>query len=246
VVLVYFPAMLVEDWVGQRSVGASQVVAPAVDDVREPAWRGSNRAAAEPLLEMIGELRAQAHEYANRIHTVSGLLALGMQTEAQEILDECIGVHAEGDIALVTMIEVPALAGLVVAKRSAARSLGVCLRVGEQTALCELPPRLSELDAVSVVGNLLDNAIEATASVADPVVELAIFQADFSLRIEVRDNGPGLESEILADRPIGRSSKGAGRGYGLAVVRSILASAGGEFRASVDGDGGTVAVTVPF
>ena len=99
-------------------------------------------------------LRAQAHEYTNRLHALSGMLHLGHVEEAQSYLEELHGSVSHG-----AGVEDPYLAGLLAAKSAAASEAGVRLTVGDPTWV---PGRLRQpLDAVTVVGNLVDNAIRA-------------------------------------------------------------------------------------
>jgi sensor histidine kinase regulating citrate/malate metabolism len=232
--------MLAESWVEEK-----QVIEPR--DSVAPRLAVAGQDVDDALVELVHALKLQAHEYANRIHTISGLLALGMNTEARELLDGCICSHQDGDAAVAEAIGVPALAGLIVVKRSAARAAGVEFGLDQGSSLEELPPRLSELDSVSLLGNLLDNATEE-ASRQPPgsrAVELTIFDLPDAIRILVRDSGLGLSPADQFLFEAGQSTKGPGRGYGLAVVGSILAATGGSLRCGSDAGGTTVEASIP-
>ncbi|WP_169581450.1 ATP-binding protein [Microbacterium thalassium] len=184
----------------------------------------------------LGEaLRAQTHEHGNRMHTAVSLLELGRTREAIEILTETsrqsqalvdqVAARRDGD---------PTVGALLLGKAAQARERGV-----EWTAeIDEDAPRsaLTPVDAVSVVGNLIDNALDAAASGTEPRwVRVRFSRApDASLSVDVSDSGDGVPPEI-AERIFehGFSTKPAdasGRGVGLALVRSIVGSAGGSVR----------------
>ncbi|MGL4257049.1 MAG: sensor histidine kinase [Microbacterium sp.] len=194
----------------------------------------------------LGEaLRAQTHEHGNRMHTAVSLLELGRTQEAIGILTETsrqsqalvdqVAARREGD---------PTVGALLLGKAAQARERGV-----EWTAdIAEDAPRstLSPVDAVSVVGNLIDNALDAAAAGPAPRWVRVVFAAagERMLRIDVSDSGAGVPPE-LAERVFehGFSTKPAGtagRGVGLALVRSIVEGADG----SVDHSGEPTVFTV--
>lgn len=130
-------------------------------------------------------LRAQAHEYTNRIHTVAGMLHLGHVSEAQDYLVDLEAATMWGEL-----IRDPYLAGLLTAKSAAASEAGVDLRVGETTWV---EGRLSHpLDCVTVVANLVDNGIRAAAGSDDAWVEVTLASDAEALVVHVVDSGAGL------------------------------------------------------
>ena len=181
----------------------------------------------------LGEaLRAQTHEHGNRMHTAVALLELGRTEEAigiltetsrqsQELVDQ-VAARRDGD---------PTVGALLLGKAAQARERGV----DWSAEIDPTAPRsaLSPVDAVSVVGNLIDNALDAAAGGADPRwVRVAFAPAPGgALALSVSDSGSGVADE-LRERIFehGFSTKPAGsdgRGVGLALVRSIVEGAGG-------------------
>ncbi|MET0781480.1 MAG: ATP-binding protein [Microbacterium sp.] len=181
----------------------------------------------------LGEaLRAQTHEHGNRMHTAVALLELGRTDEAIGILTETsrqsqalvdqVAARRDGD---------PTVGALLLGKAAQARERGV-----EWTAEIDpAAPRssLSPVDAVSVVGNLIDNALDAAAAGPEPRWVRVVFAPapGGALEVSVSDSGEGVPTE-LGERIFehGFSTKPAGadgRGVGLALVRAIVEGAGG-------------------
>ncbi len=171
-------------------------------------------------------LRAQTHEHANRMHALSGMLQLGHVAEARDYLTDLSGAVAwDGAVAD------PYLSGLLSAKAAAASEQGVELRVTEETWVSG---RLNRpLDSVTVVGNLIDNAIRAAASGQrrPALVEVSLLAHDGDMLVHVVDSGdgvrPGDEAAVFAD---GWTTKadGASHGVGLALARVTARRHGGD------------------
>jgi two-component system CitB family sensor kinase len=191
-------------------------------------------------------LRAQSHEFTNRMHTVVGLVELGQYDEAIRFVTDVSGTRDALTEQLMAAIRDPKLVALTLAKSSLADERGVQLRVA---ADCRVDADITEVTPVlTVVGNLIDNAIEATAQAPEPRwVELTVVSAGANLLIRVRDSGPGVPDDmreaIFTDGFTSKSSPtGARRGLGLALVRQITERRGGMV--SVGRDGGAVFTAV--
>jgi len=202
----------------------------------------------QALADLVLSLRTQAHEYANRLHALSGLLALDMVEEAEQLLAGCALEHGAGDAALLEAIAVPAVAGLLVAKRAAGSVQGVRVEVDAASSLERLPAELTELDAISLLGNFVDNGIEAAAQMPEPRrrVEVGIFETERELLFRVTDRGSGFEPRArdLLFEP-GRTSKPDHQGLGLAVVAAVLDRAGGNLDVDCTSAGTTFEASFP-
>ncbi|WP_344066323.1 sensor histidine kinase [Terrabacter lapilli] len=178
-------------------------------------------------------LRAQAHEFANQLHTISGLIQLGEYDEVVGYVDSVSEHRAQLDLTVSRRIRDTAVTALVMAKAAQATERRVELRVSDDTSLGRIGPRDSA-DVAAVVGNLVDNAIDAAASTegADKWVELSIRQDASSLEISVVDSGPGIAPEVVTEvfthGYTTKAARAGERGIGLALTRLICQRRGGE------------------
>lgn len=185
----------------------------------------------ETVWALFDALRAQSHEHSNRLHVLAGLLHLGHVEEASEYVDALSldPLSAGEDVA---RIRDPYLRGLLAAKASAAAEHGVRLRLSEDSALeAELAV---PLDVVTVVGNLLDNAVRAAAEgPRRPAwVEVAVAGDDTDLYVAVTDSGQGLADATLAlvftDGWTTQVTDRQRHGLGLALARQTARRHGGD------------------
>lgn len=171
-------------------------------------------------------LRAQQHEYANRIHTLNGLLELKRYGEASDYLGEISELDADLAEHLSDIIANPTITALLLAKVVIAREKGVTLTIDAQASLDDLA--LDSNAQVTVVGNLIDNAIDATVGTAKASVTISFAQGDSGHKvIRVEDSGAGLPEpnpEVVFEDGFStkQASPGAHRGLGLAIVSRLV------------------------
>ncbi|MEV8524327.1 sensor histidine kinase [Streptomyces sp. NPDC052000] len=198
-------------------------------------------------------LRAQQHEFTNRMHTVAGLLDIGDHDAAYEYAVESAGADQELTESVRERIGNALLVGLIVAKTTVAAERGVRMVLSDDSALGEDPPHLHRL--LTIVGNLLDNAIDAAAGGPPPEggreVELSLIEAVDQVMVRVADSGPGIPpgagESIFEDGWSTRPDRGtARRGLGLALVHRLTQRHGGTITVS-EGPGAvfTVAMALP-
>lgn len=195
-------------------------------------------------------LRAQSHEFMNRLQAISGLIQLRQYRRAVDYIASTTRAR-QGALTLLTrQVRDPAVAGLLLGKMSEARERGVALAIDPATSLAELPAHFDHHAAVMVIGNLIENAIESFAGQerADARIDVRIEQIVDALRIAVQDNGPGVPAALgQAIFARGVSSKGEGRGLGLALVAEQVRVAGGTIRLVTEpGGGARFEVLVPL
>jgi sensor histidine kinase regulating citrate/malate metabolism len=195
-----------------------------------------------------GTLRAQAHEFDNRLHTIAGLIELGEAEEAVRFVHRVSSSRSEFSAAVTTAVRDPAIAALLIAKASQAAELGVELRIAPDSALPVLSDELST-DVATVVGNLVDNAMDAAATAAERWVEVGLGLVDAEVDVVVRDSGPGvppgMEREIFRRGVSTKQGPSTGeRGIGLSLVHLVCTRRGGDVTATAVG-GSTFTARLP-
>jgi sensor histidine kinase regulating citrate/malate metabolism len=191
-------------------------------------------------------LRAQTHEFANQLHTISGLIQLGDYDEVVRYVDAVTERRQSLDLLVNSRVRDPAVSALLMAKASIASERRVELRVSDDTALDRLDAEDSA-DVATVLGNLVDNAIDAVSGeTAGQWVSVAIRQDTASVEISVSDSGPGVPPEVAQEVFVhGFTTKAATageRGIGLALTRLVCQSRGGEVRVASTPEGGATFV----
>ncbi|GCB45465.1 two-component system sensor kinase [Streptomyces sp. NL15-2K] len=190
---------------------------------------------------LIDALRAQDHEHANRMHTLLGLLELEMYDDAVEFVGEVVGDHRATAEQVTEKIHDPLLAALLVGKATVAAERGVALWVSDRT---RLPDRLVDPSGlVTILGNLVDNALDAVAGTPHARVEVELRTEGRTAVLRVRDTGPGIPVEhrelIFTE---GWSTKKPPahreRGIGLSLVRRLAERQGGSATVGEAGGGG--------
>ena len=143
-------------------------------------------------------LRAQRHEFANRLHLLNGLLHAGHTEEAAQYVEELLGTGPLGSaVPGIEAVRDPFLQAFLAAKAAGAREAGVTLTIGENTWVAG---RLAlPVDVTTVLGNLLDNAIDATRGAPGDVkeVEVELVTENSTLFITVADSGTGVRPDFV-------------------------------------------------
>ncbi|MFF4185404.1 ATP-binding protein [Streptomyces sp. NPDC001691] len=197
-------------------------------------------------------LRAQQHEFTNRMHTMAGLLEIGDHDAAYEFAVGSGGTEQALTESVREQIGNPLLVGLIIAKATVAAERGVRLALSDDSALGEDPPHLRRL--LTVAGNLLDNAIDAAVSGPPPAggreVRLSLVEGMEAVVVQVADSGPGIPpgaaESIFEDGWSTRPDRGtARRGLGLALVHRLVQRHGGTITAS-EGPGAVFTVVLPL
>ncbi|MCH5287476.1 MAG: sensor histidine kinase [Christensenellaceae bacterium] len=179
--------------------------------------------------QVIQALRANTHEYLNKLHVISGLLQIGDTQQAMAFID---GVVAETENSyqwVVRQIENRTLAALLLGKTNHAKELDIQFSLRRDSRLEAHNPYLSARDLVTVVGNLIENAFDAVKNRPFPrQVEVFIGQSEEGLTITVDDTGCGMTPEQIETlRARQYTTKGEGHGFGLRLIQQIVREHGG-------------------
>ncbi|WP_210718446.1 sensor histidine kinase [Amycolatopsis acididurans] len=189
-------------------------------------------------------LRSQAHEAANRLHTVVSLVEMGRASEAVEFATAELEIAQRLTDRVVGAVSEPVLAALLLGKAAEASERGVELVLTEDTALDDLD--VEPRDLVTILGNLIDNAIDAAvenAAAAKPVVTVTARDHGGTLLLRVADSGRGVPEQRRGDVfDRGWTTKPqdgpVGHGLGLALVGQAVRRYGGTI--DIGGEGGAV------
>ncbi|WP_052281919.1 ATP-binding protein [Kluyvera genomosp. 1] len=189
-------------------------------------------------------LRIMRHEQLNRMTTLSGLLHMGRYDEAIRYI-QAQSEHAQELLDFISSrFSSPTLCGLLLGKAARAREKGVALRFDPGCSMREAFTPLAESEVISIIGNLLDNAIEATqrAPLPHEPVEVLILLNERELIIEVADQGIGIKPEIrerIFERGVTTKTQGD-HGIGLYLIESYVTQAGGLIEVADNTPHGTI------
>ncbi|GAA4668650.1 sensor histidine kinase [Nocardioides nanhaiensis] len=201
-------------------------------------------------LTITDTLRAQTHEFDNKLHVISGLVQLGEYDEVRAVIGDITRQRSEVEGLVSARVGDRAVAALLVAKHSVAAERGVALRIDDASRLGPLPASLGA-DVTTVLGNLVDNAVDAVAGRPDPWVEVLVRDDGGEVSLQVGDHGPGVAPHLREEVFVrGYSTKpGAlgGRGIGLPLVRLISTQRGGSVAVGeAPGGGAEFEVVLPL
>ena len=194
----------------------------------------------ETMTTLSDALRSQAHEFANRLHTIIALIELDRAADAAALASSELALTQALADRLLSAVEEPVLLALLLGKAAQASERGIRFEI-------ELPDRLEATsvparDLITIVGNLIDNALDAAAVTPAPRVDVAVEASADQLRIAVGDSGSGpVDDERVFELGV-TTKRATGHGIGLALVRQTVRRLGGGIRV----DGSEFEVTLPL
>ncbi|MEZ8026096.1 histidine kinase [Enterovibrio norvegicus] len=174
-------------------------------------------------------LRSQSHEYSNKLHTIAGLIQIGATEEALALIGQETLSHQALIQLLVEAVPDPILAGCLLGKYNRAKELGLHLDIDPESSMKAIPDRIPREELVSILGNLIDNALEATLKNQKFEVKLSMTDLGNDLIFEIEDQGAGVPEEQHENifRKGVTSKQGEGHGFGLHLVTKLLQKLGG-------------------
>lgn len=173
---------------------------------------------------VIDALRANTHEYMNKLHVISGLLQIGSYDEAINFISDVSSDIENGYQTVVRQIKNRTIAALILGKQNRSKELDIDFCLRKDSTLEEHNPYLSTKELVTIVGNLIENAFDATKNV-DGIrqVELTIRSDEHGLMISADDTGHGMSEEQIDHIYAGQyTTKGEGHGIGLRLIQEII------------------------
>jgi len=195
-------------------------------------------------------LRAQTHEFMNKMHVISGLLATDNLVELKKYVQQISSSDEVNMEYITSRIKDPLLSGFLIGKKSRANELQIDFSLSEESSFsADVGKTIAINDIILIVGNLLENSFEALRFCqGERIVNLAILAYEDELIITVENNGPAISSDTLAKIfKKGYTTKGSGHGVGLFLVKERLAAIEGKISVESDTLDGTVfTVEIPI
>lgn len=209
------------------------------------------RKLAEKLVDLkiyAEALRAQTHEFMNKLHVIIGMLHMQSYDELKEYVMKISHQYQLEIGTVVKKIKDPIVAGFLLGKLSWAREAGIEMELSESCFLPDMADSELVNDLIVIMGNLIDNAVDAVAKEEIKKIDISIVQICDELKLEVRDTGGGISQEAYENiYKNGFSTKGENRGVGLYILkRSIKRLQGRISFISEVGKGTTFYVNLPY
>jgi two-component system, CitB family, sensor kinase len=196
-------------------------------------------------------LRAQTHEYSNRLYTLLGLVQLGSYKEAIDFISREVDV-TQGFISfLMKEIPDPILAGFILGKVSLSSELKINFTIDRESSFKDVPVEISRDTLVTIIGNLVNNAFEAVRENEKVEKRVSLFLTDLGkdLIIEIEDNGKGIDaslSEQIFQDGFSTKNRQSNAGIGLSLVKEAIRGLGGYITFTSNGGEGTIfTVAIP-
>ena len=195
-------------------------------------------------------LRAQTHEFMNKMHVIMGLIDMKAYDELKNFTQE-IAYNRQSEVSyIVTRLKDITLSGFILGKISRSRELDIDFSLTEESELHSELDVPSVHDIVLIAGNIIENAFDALKNFdGERIVNLSILDFDREIVIVVEDSGPGMDESIrkhIFQR--GFSSKcESGHGFGLYLVKQSIDSLNGTISVeSAPGEGAIFTVRLPI
>ncbi|MHC1748263.1 MAG: ATP-binding protein [Cellulosilyticaceae bacterium] len=198
---------------------------------------------------IVDALRANTHEFMNKLHVILGLLQINAFDEAKNYIMDIANIQNITTSSIIKKIKNHTIAALILGKVNQAKELGISLILKPNSSLEANGLGISTHALVTIIGNLLQNSMDALNTKEDCLKEitLLIHADEKGLIIIVDDTGPGIaQNHLPFIYKEGYSSKGENRGIGLSLVKEIIDTHGGFIEIETEENVGTVfTVIVP-
>ena len=195
------------------------------------------------------DLRAQSHEYANKLHVLSGLLQLGAYEDANEFIREETASLKNQHARVFEKIKDMKVQAVLLGKLGKASEKKIRFDIDPNSSLERLPKQIDVMRLIVMLGNLLDNAFEAAGKTDHPTVLFFATDMGDDIVFEISDNGPGMEEAVLAhifERGFSTKTKETNRGFGLSNAAHAVSELGGFIEVhSHPGEGTVFTVYLP-
>lgn len=198
----------------------------------------------------VESLRVQNHEFQNKLQAIAGLIQMGRYEKAIEFITNEAKPASSSTSFVSENIKNPAVGGIVIGKVGRCKELGIEIKI-DPDSFCNETEGISDQAMVVIIGNLLENGIEAVlaSGVKNPKLEFAIFDESNRIMISVVDNGGAMTDEIAArmfTKGFSTKTKSRPSGFGLYNVKKLVDAMGGDISVDyVKGEFTEFTVTLP-
>jgi two-component system CitB family sensor kinase len=187
------------------------------------------------IKKMTCALRAQNHEFMNKLHTISGLIQLEEYDEVVEYISHISKIRQEVSDIIIKSIKNVHIAGLLLAKYNKATEAKISVEIDANSYMDKIPETITVDEVCSVIGNLIENSIEELVKLENGKIFISLNSSDEALRIRIQDNGAGIGENIIDKVFVrGFTTKTGNRGFGLSIVKQIIDYAGGNINITQD------------
>lgn len=169
---------------------------------------------------MVESLRAQNHEFMNKLQVLSGLIQLEKYNSAIDFIDEQTEKSNEVGVVIGVQIDDDLISGLILSKYEIIVEKKIDFMLDNRSVLSGLPPGVRSDDVCTIIANLLDNSMEAVMDSEDKWIRLQIYSDKDKFELIISNSGPDIEDEKILTK--GYSTKGNNRGYGLSNLVKII------------------------
>ena len=188
------------------------------------------------------DLRAQTHEFTNKLYVISGLLQLGQYKEAIDLIQLESSINNIQNRILFEQIQDKKVQAILLGKISKASEKKIDFSLDETSYLKAFPKHIDISKLITILGNIIDNAFEAAYESQQR--EVSFFATDMGNDVvfEVVDSGPGIKADEIKNifKKGYSTKKGDDRGYGLSIVKEVVEDLGGMIEVQNKKEGGTV------
>ena len=200
---------------------------------------------------LVDSMRANNHDFTNKLHVILGLIQIGEYEKAEAYIENISIIQRETVSAIMKAIDNASFSALLIGKICRASECNVKFVLEDNCIFKNEDISIPSEALVTITGNLIDNALDAMNMQIESVnksktLTFGVFTKSKNLLITVKDNGPGIPKNIM-DKIFekGFSTKGEGRGVGLFHTKQLIESLGGNISVeSVEGMGTKFTVSV--
>lgn len=181
------------------------------------------------MVNYVDALRSHTHEFMNKLHVILGLLHMKRYDKLEEYIIQTAQNYQTDIGAIQRKVKSPVIAGFLLGKINRAKEAGVTLTLAEESQLPDTTNEEQVAVLITVLGNLIENALDAMDGQPDGEIGLLLHYQNGWLSGEVSDDGPGIDPERLESIfTKGYSTKGENRGVGLFLARQQIQNLGGD------------------